>query len=505
MSPGWQQFVPPSNSPQAEEGAIDPSTVKNLRWVILDDNLHQPVMIRAHPYPDILAFKSVNLRHTMKQGGAEFRGTAILWLQIPTHPKFNSLHPDHQKAVVAPPALKRNMKYHTGLVFALGVQFAGDSKSVMEMGLAYQNGLAILVSGHDPDYEYKVGRWHTPKGIVPEDQSLKGHSIKAPGEGCGPGLHFFVDQPSALVYGNNGSESQAPVITRLLRNHREGPCLVIASALVFLQHSFVCDRNGDIISDRMYRAEGSTSDKAEQLGIYGMAHFEFLSQIRHFSTHSPVPYVVSELAHRVAWGKTDATDKIEGEEDPEEDEEEDDDEKEPEEPEVQPLLLPTTDVHATVILPEDQIPEETDQKFEIDDDLVTPHPALLAQANWIARQFPFQSAQLADDPSLAVRSIEHVGLRNPSARERPPIDAFHPRHIGKDSLFGHDIPSNAISCGGDGPKVVPPPVGGQQSTGSSPRGSNSSRVTGQVNLPSDDHSDPTTGRVQRRGPSLVTL
>jgi hypothetical protein len=407
-SKGWQQLILHSEHEGDARTDVDASKVKNLRWVILDDNLHQPVMIRAHPYPDVLAFKHVCLVRHVQTTGARHEGTAILWLQIPTHPQFNSLRLDHQKTIVVPPTLTRGTKYHTGLVFVLGVQFAGESRQVMEMGLSYQNGLAKLVSNYDENFEYHVGRWHTPKGVLPEDSSMKEHPISAPSTGCGQnGLHFYVDQPSALMH-NGKMNAETPVITKVLRKHREGPCLVIASSIAFLQQSFVCKENGDAIYHSSHRVEGSTSDRAERIGVDD-AKREFLSQIRRFSVPSQVQGIVSQLEKEI--------DKHCSLEEDEEliDEEGKEEDKEEGHAENYPLLEFPTSVEYATVIPSIPDPDQKDPFVH----LIIPRgawlhnsqTALQSQSGSIASRFTLQTAELEQDPINDPRRLERTEVR----------------------------------------------------------------------------------------------
>ena len=206
-----------SNTPMLNE-----ATLQELTWIVMDDNLRQPITLDVHPFPDILGFKYVDFSMDKK-----IQGGALLWLQIPT--RNSSIRESKLPEDVRIPDLATKTKYRVGRAFVKGVQFLGNIKQVAKMARAYQDNVGTLQSNYDPEFTYEVGEWVSEPGF--------GHD--EPVEKCGRGVHFFTDMASATGYASKyGSVSLSgmPIITRVLRDKR---CLEVSAPRKFYEQTCV--------------------------------------------------------------------------------------------------------------------------------------------------------------------------------------------------------------------------------------------------------------------------
>ena len=205
---------------------VNQDTLDTLTWIVMDDNLRQPLTLDVHPFPDILGFKYVDFAINKK-----VKGGALLWLQIPT--RNSVIRESKLPTDVRIPELATKTKYRVGRAFVKGVQFLGNIKQVAESAAAYQDNAGCLQSNYDPNFKYEVGEWAAEPGF--------GHD--EPVENCGRGIHFFTDMHSAVGFGTkygNVPHHGAPIITRVLRDKR---CLEISAPRQFYEETCVLPAN----------------------------------------------------------------------------------------------------------------------------------------------------------------------------------------------------------------------------------------------------------------------
>lgn len=186
---------------------LDKTTLEAVQWIVLQDNLQQPVEMGVSPFEDILGFKYVDTWFHGKQ----YPQSAMLWLQIPTQTwRERSVMHSLEDQFVAVRDLKRNTKYRTQRVFVLGVQFYGSPEQVIRLALAHQEGLTTLSSSVCVGFQYRVGQW------AEEPCFAKNSDFQ---QGCGVGIHF-VTNPQWVFDQMSTKVNQllcSPVITRVLK------------------------------------------------------------------------------------------------------------------------------------------------------------------------------------------------------------------------------------------------------------------------------------------------
>lgn len=177
---------------------------RKIRWIILDDNLKQPVKSDVQPFPDILAFKAIvySFKNT---DGRPCMCSAVLWMQIETHRNVIKFS-EEDASVVRPPQLRPNVKYRTRSVFVLGVQFVDAVDVVYEAAYSLQSNPGKLLSIHDHTFEYRLNERVTESKFQADSEIVTD---------CGVGIHFFVNLESATKYTN---VEGYPVITRVFRS-----------------------------------------------------------------------------------------------------------------------------------------------------------------------------------------------------------------------------------------------------------------------------------------------
>jgi hypothetical protein len=210
---------------------LNEATLQELTWIVMDDNLRQPITLDVHPYPDILGFKYVDFPMEDKT-----KGGALLWLQIPT--RNSVIRESKLPEDVRISELSTNTKYRVGRAFVKGVQFVGNVKQVAKMAQAYQDNAGSLQSNYDPNFKYEVGEWVSEPGFGYEE----------PVKDCGRGVHFFTDMASAVRYGNRYGSVPAcgmPIITRVLRDKR---CLEVSAPRKFYEQTCLMPANLSVLT-----------------------------------------------------------------------------------------------------------------------------------------------------------------------------------------------------------------------------------------------------------------
>lgn len=205
---------------------LNEDTLQTVTWIVMDDNLRQPITLDVHPFPDILGFKYVDFAINKK-----VKGGALLWLQIPT--RHSAIRESKLPTDVRIPDLATKTKYRVGRAFVKGVQFLGNIKQVAEAAAAYQDNAGSLQSNYDANFKYEVGEWAAEPGFGQDE----------PAENCGRGIHFFTDMQSAVKYGTQYGAVPghgAPIITRVLRDKR---CLEISAPRQFFEERCVVPAN----------------------------------------------------------------------------------------------------------------------------------------------------------------------------------------------------------------------------------------------------------------------
>lgn len=187
----------------------------------VDTSFVYPMIPRnhVHPYPDLLAFKKVNVKIfstdinnklvkdrkfrsdsnliQFAQEGTYLDCTAILWLQIPL--RNNDVFDSDNAFSMHLNELEKYGKYCTRLVNVIGVQFIGESQAVKKVSLAYRCGRAELTSIRNEEFVYTVD------STICENNA--GQNTGQDGT-CVKGIHFFLNIESAIQYYDGGYHRQ---------------------------------------------------------------------------------------------------------------------------------------------------------------------------------------------------------------------------------------------------------------------------------------------------------
>lgn len=190
--------------------ALTEFELDQLRWIVMDENLHQPVMIDAQPFPDILGYKAVNFAFA---NNIISPVSAVLWLQIP-YRRDNGVAKSEANVTVAPPQLYPNIKYRTGRALVRGVQFVGNPKDVARVILAFQQGVGWLESIHSSRFKYPLSEWVNEPAFYKSSTNAE-----APNYGCGSGIHFFTNIAGAIGY-KSQQANEWPMITKVFHQRK---------------------------------------------------------------------------------------------------------------------------------------------------------------------------------------------------------------------------------------------------------------------------------------------
>jgi len=175
-----------------------------VKYVTEQQELRELVPIRA--VRDISAKQFIFTYKIVSVGGYSTDTMyAILCLQVPVGPRCGIFHSLENGKLGAISDLSKRTKYRASEVMVVGVQLAGAPEPVAKVQADFLDPAATsptLHSFHDKNFRYTVG------GVARSDKLAESN------QGCGHGIHFFVDIESATRY--NGSRTFQgfwPVIT----------------------------------------------------------------------------------------------------------------------------------------------------------------------------------------------------------------------------------------------------------------------------------------------------